>query len=121
MKRLLSILLTGLIFVAFPLACFAEEPFIFRDRYTWGMSMEEVKQQAAQEGLTIENEYPTSVVYQNIPVAGIIAKQLRFSGVPEVGLDYVSYTLTDNPEEGLSLISTLFGATHPPLRRTGSA
>lgn len=107
MKRLLSILLVALLALpAFALAQ-DQEPFLFRGRYTWGMSMEEIKQQAAQEGLTFENEYPTSVLYQNVPVAGIFAKELHFGGRPEVGLDQITYTFTDNPEEGIVLYPLL--------------
>jgi hypothetical protein len=60
----------------------AEEPFLFRDRYAWGISADEIRQLAAEEGLTFGSEFPSQdpffISFTSVPVAGIMAEELIF-------------------------------------------
>lgn len=105
MKRLLALLL--LLLLVSPMVGFAEQPFIFRDRYTWGMSLDEVKTLATQEGLALYYEGESQLSYENVPVAGIVAQRLIFLMLAENGLDQISYTFTKDPQEALVLYPSL--------------
>lgn len=101
MKRVAALVLVA--FLVLPMVAHAEEPFMFRDRYAWGMSAEEIKKLAAEEGLAYAAEYPLNLFYQNVPVAGIIAQELRFRlGTTKDGLDEIYYYITSDPQIALA-------------------
>jgi hypothetical protein len=108
MKKLLCLLLL-LTLLALPVTGFTEEaePFLFRGRYAWGISADEIRQLAAEEGLAFGSEFPSQdpffISYTSVPVAGIIAEELTFFMIEEKDrLNWVEYCITSDPQKALA-------------------